>query len=223
MNRDQIKAVVFDFDGTLAETNIDFAKMRERIHALVREWGLWEDDMGENRWVLEVIEHAAGKLDDPEQRAAFEREAAQVLVDVEMATCALAAPYAGVPEALARLRAAGLKIGIVTRNCRACVDHFTERHPLPYDVCLTRDDVEIVKPHPAHLLEALDALGVRPEEALMVGDHRSDIECANAAGSGGIGVYHTGGTAEHFAELGAVASYADVPAFVEDLLGQSDQ
>jgi phosphoglycolate phosphatase len=217
-NRDHIQAVVFDFDGTLAETNIDFGEMRRRIYDLIREWGLWEEDMGENRYVLEVIEAAKAKLDDGAQRTEFDRQAAQALVDVEMATCALSAPYAGVPEALGRLRDAGLKIGIVTRNCRECVDQLLQRHPLPHDVRLTRDDVELVKPDPAHLLAALAQLGVAPEHALMVGDHRSDVECAIAAGSRGIGVHLTGGTAEHFAELGAAASYADVPAFVEDLL-----
>jgi len=223
MNRDQIRAVVFDFDGTLAETNIDFGEMRRRIYDLVRAWGLWEEDMGENRYVLEVIEAAAAKLEDGGQRDEFEQQAAQALVDVEMETCASAAPYAGVPEALQRLHDAGLKVGIVTRNCRECVDQLLARHPLAHDVRLTRDDVEIVKPHPAHLLAALDALGVKPEETLMVGDHRSDIECALAAGCGGVGVYHTGGTAEHFAELGALASYPDVATFVADLLGHAGQ
>jgi len=213
-----IRAVVFDFDGTLAETNIDFGEMRRRIYDLVRQWGLWEEGMGENRYVLEVIESAATKLDDTARRDQFNAQAAQVLVDVEMETCALAAPYPGVPEALQRLHDAGLKIGIVTRNCRACVEQLLSRHPLPHDVRLTRDDVDIVKPHPAHLLAALAQLGVAPEQAVMVGDHRSDIECALAAGSRGVGVYTTGATAEHFADLGAEASYADVPAFVEDLL-----
>lgn len=213
-----IRAVVFDFDGTLAETNIDFGKMRERIYALVREWGLWEEGMGENRWVLEVIEAAKAKLTDETQRQEFDQQAAQALVDVEMETCATAAPYAGVAEALQRLKRAGIKIGIVTRNCRACVEQLVERHPLPHDVCLTRDDVEVVKPHPTHLLEALRALGVGPEAAAMVGDHRSDVQCAVAAGCRGIGVYLTGTSAEVFDEAGAVGSYPDVPTLVDELL-----
>jgi hypothetical protein len=44
------------------------------------------------------------------------------------------------------------------------------------------------------------------------------VECALAAGSRGVGVYTTGATAEHFADLGAEASYADVPTFVDALL-----
>lgn len=216
------KAVIFDFDGTLAETNIDFGEMRRRIYALIQRWSLWEEDMGENRYVLEVIEAARAKLSDGMRQSAFAAEAAQVLVDVEMETCAHAAPYAGVPEALERLRREGLQLGIVTRNCRACVEHLLERYALPHDVLLTRDDVELVKPHPAHLLAALETLQVAPAQAIMVGDHRSDIECGVAAGCLAVGVHLTGTTADMFAALGAVGSYPDVPTFVKVLLGEDD-
>lgn len=213
-----VKAVIFDFDGTLAETNIDFSKMRRRIYELIREGGLWEDQLDDGRYVLEVIEAVAEKLAaDPERRAEFERQAAQTLIEVEMETVASAFPYPGVMEALQKLVDCGYKIGIVTRNCRDCVSHFLQRHPFPHDVCLTRDDVELVKPHPAHLLAALERLAVEPDHAIMVGDHRSDIECALAAGCCGVGVYLTGTTAEQFAELGAAASYEDVPAVVSAL------
>ncbi len=219
MELSQVKAVIFDFDGTLADTRIDFGEMRRRIYALIQGWNLWEEGMGENRYVLEVIDAARARLDgDARAAARFAAEAAQVLVDVEMETVADANPYAGVPEALARLHRHGYRLGIITRNCRACVEHFLARHPLPHEVLLTRDDIAEVKPDPRHLLAALDRLGVGPTEAVMVGDHRSDIECALAAGSIGVGVHHTGTTAEQFAELGALASYPDVASFVATLL-----
>jgi phosphoglycolate phosphatase-like HAD superfamily hydrolase len=53
---------------------------------------------------------------------------------------------------------------------------------------------------------------------VLVGDQRSDIECALAAGSPGVGVQHTGTTAAQFAALGAIASYPDVAGFVAALL-----
>lgn len=217
-----LKAIVFDFDGTLAETNIDFAEMRRRIYALIEQWNLWEDHMGDGRYVLEVIEAAKDKLaSDPDRQAEFDRQAAQVLVDVEMETVATAAPYPGVIEALDRLISSGYRLGIVTRNCRECLQHFLARHPLPCDVCLTRDDVALVKPDPAHLLAALEHLAVAPAEAIMVGDHKSDIECGRAAGCCTVGVFLTGTTAEQFAELGANAAYEDVPAFVAALCGDN--
>lgn len=212
-----VKAIVFDFDGTLAETNIDFGKMRERIYALVRQWGLWEEGMGEGWYVLEVIDAARAKLAGAARAEQFGREAERVLIEVEMETVGFAAPYEGVPEALQTLLDHGYRLGIVTRNARECVDHFLARHPLPVEVCLTREEVELVKPDPQHLLAALELMGLQPCEALMVGDHHSDIECGKAAGAKCVGVYLTGTTAEEFAALGADASYADVPTFVREL------
>lgn len=219
MHIPELRAVIFDFDGTLADTRIDFGEMRRRVYALIQQWGLWTDGMGENRYVLEVIDEARARLDgDLEAAARFAAEAAQALVDVEMETVAEAGPYAGVADALERLQSHGYRLGIITRNCRRCLEHFLARHPLPHEVLLTRDDVVEVKPDPRHLLAALEYLGLAPAEALMVGDHRSDIECALAAGSRGVGVLHTGTTAEQFAELGALASYPDVAGFVAALL-----
>lgn len=215
-----LSAVIFDFDGTLAETRIDFARMRRRIYDLVEQWGLWEEGMGENRYVLEVIAAAAARLQPDAARAArFAREAETVLVDVEMETVGSADPYPGVPAAMERLLHCGYRIGIVTRNARPCLEHFLARHPLPHEVCLTREEVELVKPDPHHLLAALERMALAPAAAVMVGDHRSDIECALAAGSRSVGVHLTGTTAAQFAQLGADASYEDVPAFVADLCG----
>ena len=52
-----------------------------------------------------------------------------------------------------------------------------------YDVLLTRDDVEKVKPDPQHLLDALSMLDSEPEKALMVGDHMMDILAGKRAGT----------------------------------------
>ena len=60
-----IRAVVFDFDGTLAETNIDFALMRRRAE----RWGL-TDRLNPRRYILEIVDDAAALL-EPEDAARF--------------------------------------------------------------------------------------------------------------------------------------------------------
>ena len=49
-----IKAIIFDFDGTLAVLNIDFSSMRERIFDLMRRYGVGEE-LIEERYLLEII------------------------------------------------------------------------------------------------------------------------------------------------------------------------
>lgn len=210
-----IRAVVFDFDGTLAETKIDFALMRARTVEHVRAWGLWEEAMDEGRWVLELVARAADRLaGDPDRRGQYLAEAARVIEDVEMLTCPHAEPFPGVAEGLERLRANGFGIGIITRNCRRGVEAVLGRRRLPHHVLLTRDDVERVKPDPAHLLAALDALGASSSEALMVGDHRTDIECGRAAGALTCGVLTDRTPREELEAAGADFVVADVAASV---------
>jgi phosphoglycolate phosphatase-like HAD superfamily hydrolase len=57
-----------------------------------------------------------------------------------------------------------------------------DRHGLKLDFLLARDDVERAKPHPEMIHRALGAFDLEAEEAVMVGDSRTDLEAALAAG-----------------------------------------
>jgi phosphoglycolate phosphatase len=84
---------------------------------------------------------------------------------------------------LAELKARGLATAIVTRNCTAAVRRVFPDVAQCCDVFLPREDAPRVKPDPAHVLLALERLGVAPEKALMVGDHPLDVETARRAGT----------------------------------------
>lgn len=216
---EQIDAVVFDFDGTLAETNINFAKMRRRIIELMKEWNLWEEGLDEDKYVLDIIgagREALAPDDDAIQQ--FQVEADEILEQVELETCADAAPFPGVVGALDRLRDAGFRVGIVTRNCRAGVASVTSRHRLHHDLLSTRDDVNNVKPHPDHLRCALELLDARPQHAVMIGDHITDIQGAQGLDVYTIGVLTQKTTEEEFYEVGADAVFEDVPTAVDAII-----
>jgi len=216
-----IEAVVFDFDGTLVHTDIDFAAMRAAIVEHLHQWGLGKPGVEEGRYVLELIAWAEERLqDDLSRQRQYHQEARKILHEVELPHCQRAEPFPGVPGALQRLRAASRKIGIITRNSREGVAAVLCRHPLPYEVLITRDDLSNVKPHPEHLEQALAALGVAASRALMVGDHVTDIQCGQAAGVRACGVLTARTTLEQFHELGADFAFRDVPTLVEALLDE---
>jgi len=58
---------------------------------------------------------------------------------------------------------------------------------------VAREDVDAVKPDPGHLLAALAALGATPGQAMMVGDHPTDVLTARRAGAF-AGAVASGGT-----------------------------
>jgi phosphoglycolate phosphatase len=198
-----VQAVLFDFDGTLAECSIDFGAMRRDVLALLPQYGC-PPIHPDGKYILEVIEEAVQWLSARDQpaAAAFQAAADRVLLDHELDSARRGYLFPGVPECLAALRQAGRKVGVITRNCRAAVQIVLERQPLLYDVLLTRDDVARVKPDPAHPHAALTHLGVPPERAVLVGDHVSDIHCAQDAGMRGIGVL-TGSSRDALVEAGA--------------------
>jgi len=176
--------------------------MRARSLDYIRKAGLWTDAVAAAPYVLEAIERAAQSLPSSD-RDAFLAGANQILEEIEVEACATGQPFPRVPEALASLSAAGLRLAVITRNCSRAVAVFVRRHPLPIDVLLTRDDVPRVKPDPDHLMRALQRLDLRPDQAMMVGDHRADIQCAVAAGVPACGVLTAGASAQELYEAGA--------------------
>ena len=216
---DSLAAIVFDFDGTLADTNIDFAEMRQQVVEHLRTWGLYQPGIEEKRYILEIVDWGRQHLADrPLDLERYDREVQQRMEEVELVYTSRAQLFPGVAESISRLVAAGIKIGIITRNCRRGVGSVLDRHPLPYDALITRDDLRNVKPHPEHLERALAKLAVPPEQALMGGDHPTDIEVGQALGVRTCGVLTAQTTLQEFHDLGADYAFQNVPALVEFIL-----
>ena len=92
------------------------------------------------------------------------------------------------PRTVGRLHADGLRLGIVTRNCRAAAEHLLALLPPVFEVCLAREDVPRCKPDPLHIHAALDLMRVDPKLALVAGDHIMDVQAGKAAGAFAAGI-----------------------------------
>ena len=186
-----VDAVLFDFDGTLVHLNINFSQMRADVEAILPRYGLSMDGKA-SRYTLELIAECAQALTTrnggEEIAEAFRRDAEAAILAIEMDAADTAQVHPGVPELLERLRERGIKVAIVTRNCRAAVERILVKNKLAHDVLLTRDDVTAVKPNPEHLLAALRLLQVEPQRALMVGDHPMDVRAGRAVGARTVAV-----------------------------------
>ena len=90
--------------------------------------------------------------------------------------------YDDVPDALAALRSAGLRIGLVSNSARD-VREFARHHGLDVDAGISSFHHGRTKPHASIFRAVLDLLGVEPPEAVMIGDMiADDIEGALALG-----------------------------------------
>lgn len=189
----EIQAFVFDFDGTLAVLNLDFGLMRRRVSQIMTCYGL-DPRQFDHLYILEMIDAAAAQLDHAGdgRSAGLHREAHDAILALER-QCALASGMLPMAvETLQTLRRQGFKIGIVTRNSDTAVRTICATIDTLCDVFLPREAVRFVKPHPEHLLRALERLEVAAGMAVMVGDGPIDITAGKALGLKTVAVL-TGG------------------------------
>ena len=157
-----IEAVIFDLDGTLLHTELDFDLIRQQIRI-------------SSGPILEALEHMP---------QADRHRAMQILDEHESKAAGEARLNVHVPAVFEALAQRGIKTALLTRNSRASVKTAMDRHHLKFDFVCSREDLSgIVKPSPEPVLAICAALQVRPADTLMVGDYLFDLQSANAAGS----------------------------------------
>lgn len=177
----RLRAVVFDFDGTLARPALDFALMQRRIGQLAAAYPRGAARPGPLP-ALEWIESLAASMDGRSGER-FRQEAHALIERMEHEAAARTSLFPFVRPMLDGLRGMGVHAAVITRNCRAAVASVFPDAGKYFGAFLTREDVDAVKPDPAHLFAALHAVGAKPEEALMVGDHPLDVLTARRAGT----------------------------------------
>jgi phosphoglycolate phosphatase len=176
-----LRAALFDLDGTLVRTFIDFPAMRRAVRDLSDRWGTAAATAGHDD-ILGIVERMAGAL-GPERGVAARQEAYALLEAMEREGCAHPEPVAGASDLLRHLRCeGGVRVAVITRNCRRIAQDLLARMDLAHDLLVAREDTPEYKPHPAPLLFACRHLGVVPSDAFMVGDLWADIAAGRAAG-----------------------------------------
>jgi phosphoglycolate phosphatase len=198
-----IRAVVFDFDGTLAVLNIDFSSMRERVFDLMRGYGVGKE-LIEEKYLLEIIDEVYQLLweRNPSAAESFYQEAHRILHEIELKAAGEGRMLPGVDKVLRFLRRKGIKVGIVTRNCEEAVRKVLPNIEEFCDVFVSRNSIRKVKPHPEHLTSVMKALNVAGEETVMVGDHPIDVQAGKRVGTKTIGVLTGRTKREEFEKTG---------------------
>jgi HAD superfamily hydrolase (TIGR01509 family) len=163
-----IRAVLFDFDGTLTRPEaIDFAELRRALSC------------PPGAAILEYIE----ALPSEEAR----REAWRILDEFELAAARASVPNEGAETFVRLLRDRGIDRGILSRNSTASImeafRNFRTISASDFSVFISRESPGRRKPHPDGVLLAARLFGVPPAEVLVVGDFVFDIAAGKAAGA----------------------------------------
>jgi phosphoglycolate phosphatase len=179
----ELKAVIFDLDGTLVDTADEFVVV---VQALRAEHGMGEMDPGRIRQSVSNGARAlvALGLGLDEEDPVFESKRLRLLELYSGVLGTVARPYPGIEPLVRELEQRGIAWGISTNKPRAYTAPLLERldmQPAPASV-VCPDDVKERKPHPECLYLNCRELQCGPPHAIYVGDHLRDIEAGKRAG-----------------------------------------
>lgn len=156
-----ISGVIFDLDGTLVDSRLDFEAMRREMELPV------------GQPILEALEQL--------EQGHAERSHA-ILHRHEHEGAERATLLLGVRELLSILGQRGVRMAIATRNSRAITQATLAKLNVTIDLAMTRDDGP-VKPDPWPVLHICQAWSLPPAEVVVIGDYRFDVESGQAAGA----------------------------------------
>ncbi len=179
----EIRAVLFDLDGTLVDSAPDLAgaanEMREIFGLAPLPYELLRPMVGTGaRGMLDVA------LSIGPDHADFERIRAEFLACYEVRMLRSTVLFPAVGGLLDSLGAKGLPWGIVTNKAERYAMPLTEALGLRSRAAavIAGDSTPHAKPHPGPLLEAARRVGVDPRHCVYVGDDIRDVQAGRAAG-----------------------------------------
>jgi N-acetyl-D-muramate 6-phosphate phosphatase len=176
-----IKAVLFDFDGTLADTAPDLAaavnRMRQKRSLAPLGTGAVRPyaSMGA-RGLLRI---GFGVTPEHPDYAALRDE---FLARYGEALCVETRLFPGMAALLEALARRAIAWGIVTNKAMRFTERLVPQLGVAPACVVCGDSTAHLKPHPAPLLLAAERLGLEPRDCLYVGDDLRDVQAARAAG-----------------------------------------
>ena len=183
------KAVLFDFDGTLADTAPDLGAALNRLRA----------DHGLPALSIETLRRYAssgargllrGGFELLPEQSRYERMRDAFLDYYDECMCAETRLFPGIEELLTEIERRGIAWGIVTNKSTRFTPRIVAALGLEHRVAcvVCGDTTPHIKPHPAPLLHAARELRLDPGDCCYVGDDLRDVQAAHAAGMRAVAV-----------------------------------
>jgi len=189
----KVRAVLFDFDGTLFNLTIDWQEARKCVAQTYLEYGvptrvvmryLSPFSMYSGMYDKVVDDFSSGDF------AKMQHQVSKVLERYEMQAMDKATCMNGCPAILRHLKNRGIKVGIISQNSKRVIEGVLKNTSLTdfIDALFARDLPGRPKPYSDHIFNCLRILLCEPRDAIMVGDGIVDMLAAKCAGVLSVGI-----------------------------------
>lgn len=179
-----VKALLFDFDGTLLNTNELI--IQTFMHVLNERFPGQFSPKDCLKFIGPSLKQTFNDIAPGEEEALIAKYRAWNIEHHDE----LVSQYPDVVSTLEQLKAQGIRLAIVSTKRNDTIDRglsiLGATHL--FDVRIGTDDVHNVKPDPEPVLLALERLGINKDDAIMIGDNSHDIEAGHRAGVRAAGV-----------------------------------
>ena len=178
-----IKAIVFDFDGLILDTETtDFEAWRAmyRAHGVELPLSMWMPIIGDSTQDFTIEKHLVELTGKPLDRAELHER--QLTLHLEMLQDA--APMPGVEDYIHDAKRLGIRIGVASGSRRSWVVDRLDQLGLAdhFETIVCRDDVGRAKPDPAAYIAAVKNLEAIPDQAMALEDSPPGVKAAKNAG-----------------------------------------
>ncbi|NWG10023.1 MAG: HAD family hydrolase [Nitrososphaerales archaeon] len=177
-----IKAVIFDLDGTVVKFALDFVRARKEAIAEMGRRDIDVKDLSESLSLYSMLKIVKGRL-DAEAFSNLEKFLWDILEKIELRAADETDLQPDALQTLISIKNLGLRMAIVTNNGRKATNMVAKKFGLNdfFDVVVTREGAKELKPDGGSIERALEILGINSSEAIYVGDGVIDILAAEKA------------------------------------------
>ncbi|MGE5555861.1 MAG: HAD family hydrolase [Methanocella sp.] len=221
-----IEAVIFDLDGTLAAFNLDYKSLRGEVRGHLMRIGVPASLLSVKESLFEMLSKAELYFKNSTKSAQAYKDARHQCLAIaekyEMEAASLTSLQPGAVETLKELQKLKLKVGLCTLSSEAAANYILQRFKIAeyFQVVVSRDKVARVKPDSEQLEIALKALGVKPTDAIIVGDSAADMQSAKDLKAIAVGVPAGIATQKQLTAAGAnyiITALSDLPLLIKKL------
>lgn len=211
-----IRNIIFDFDGTLADTT---PLIIATMHRTISELGLRPKTYAECRATIGLRLEEIPSVLWPGEAAAEEFAATYRLIFDQLERPLPVKCFPGVIDTIKKLHQRGFGIAIASSRNRASLLEYVELFGIKdfFSIIIGGDDVSRGKPFPEPVNKILSTCGWDKEETLIVGDTSVDILMGKNAGTLTCAVTYGNGTPEELAEAKptyTASSFAEISRWV---------